>query len=241
MIKLLFISLGLTWGGHIFSQTTWEEMSWDEYAKFYETVGEKYDTDTYHINLRYSTYKGNESITPYESSLGYMGKKDGESYSYVMGILTLQNDEIKVTIDSINSVIAINHAPAELANQFSSEQFENSKQYIKSLAKKKDNEMTVLRLKYLDNAPIERMEFGFSRGSYIQYISTFYRDQKEYEDEEGNTLYDHVWLKMEYLKYTRNGNKEIVKIGDVLNKKSGDFTLTSDYKDFELIDLRYKQ
>lgn len=240
-LRFLIISLWFQWTGLAMAQTQWQEMSWDEYSAFYKNVGEKYDMEAYHIDLRYSTYKGHKSTTPFESSLGYMGRKGGQSYSYVMGILTLQDDEIKVTVDSINMVVAINHAPEELSNQFSSEQFENSKQYIKSIGKRSDGDLIVLNLKYIDNAPIERMEFGFNKRSYLQYISTYYRDKKEYEDEEGNTQYDYVWLKMEYLKHMRNWNEKIVTIADVLNRKSGEYTLTSDYKNFELIDLRYKQ
>ncbi len=75
--------------------------------------GKLNNENNYSINTEYHFYNSHSSSQPLKVMQGYYKKKDANYKSMAMGILTIQEDKLKVFVDSANKTITLTDADKE--------------------------------------------------------------------------------------------------------------------------------
>lgn len=219
----------------------WATMSWDDYTSLMESVSKKYEAEEYTLELVYKTYKGRQLQTPFEISSSYVQRSKTYDYSYLKGIVTIQNESLKITIDSNNQMIALNSGVPRVSQKDMLDQYSSSKELIKDIKQKEEKGSKVLEINYKQGSPIEKVQLSISRNQEIKDIIVFYTNKVDYEDDDGNEKSDYVVLQIEYQSFVPNKHlhKEL-SLNEVIVNKNNSPGLSDGFKDFELVDLRLK-
>lgn len=223
----------------VFGQS-WKNISWDEYSKRMGEVSAQYEADTYTQEITYKTYKGKQLQTPFEVTPSFTQRSKSYDYTYLKGIVTIQNEQMKVTIDSNNRMIAINNGVPRLDQSEALEQYTQNQEYITNIREKESREGLTIELIYKKNMPIEKVQVGIDRKGMLRELVVFYAQPKEYLDENGDLKSDFVILKVEYGSFSKKHLHEELSLNEVIVKGKEGLKLSSAFKEFELIDLRLK-
>lgn len=222
------------------AQSDWKTVEWEEFEKAMEVVSEQYSETIYSVDIRYSTFKGLKSTKPYETSVGYFQKNNEVKQNSILRVTTIEDAKHKVTLDSINKIIAINNVD-NTTNIVDIEQYKRSKDLVETLKRKEsDNSITYL-IKYKSNSPISHTKLVLKKTGELKNIVMYYAQEKEYRDENDELKKDYLWVKMDYFNYSKNLKNKEVKKSQLLIKSNNNFKLASSYKGFQLADLRYKK
>lgn len=241
MKSFVFILLLIAITSSAYSQDRWATTTWEIFEQTFDKASVQYKASQYYVDLKYSSFKGLNSTQPFETSIGYYQKNGKFQQNYIMGITTIQDDKIKLTLDSINQIVAINYAVGDLNNTLSKEEFEQSKKMIETLKKGESESGIKFQVNYVPTSPVRTIEYSFNKKGELKSMSIYYAEQKEYEDEEGNVKKDHVWLKIEFLRFENKIAKKELKISELVLESNNEFKLKPLYRDFELVDFRYKK
>lgn len=222
------------------SQSTWSEGTWGDFESRMEQVGHQYTVPQYSVGLTYSSYKGFESNTPFETAKGYYQKESKSIQSYIKGITVIQNGEIKVTVDSINNIVAVNHPDLKLDQAILLDDYRSTREMVESLQIKKGT-ITSYQINYNKYSPVKKVELMINLDHTLAEIIIYYAGEREYENEDGELESDNVWMKIKYSNYSKKIAHEQLEIEELVTIQNKEYVLNEGYKNFEFIDFRLKE
>ncbi len=236
-MKAVLVILSLFFSVLSFAQN-WENLTWSDYQSLMDEVSRSYDDEEYTLEMVYKTYKGRQLQTPFEVSPSYTQRSKSYDYSYLKGIVTIQNEKMKITIDSNNQMIAINNGAPRVSQEEMMGQYAQSKDFIETMKVKEENGGKTIEITYKKGAPVEKVQIDISRKRRIAEVIVFYASPVEYEDDDGNLKSDFVILKIEYKSFSNKHLYKEISLNEIIVDKKGSLSLSEGFKDFELVDLR---
>jgi hypothetical protein len=223
-------------------QQNWTSCKIDEVDAAHKKSDEFYAAlKTYTMKLTYSSFKGHESILPYESSEGYYRYDNGRSHTYVQGIHTYVGDKYKLIVDSARKTMVVTDKPTELSSELMQINYTNSKLYMTGTSKQVTNVATVYKMDFNDQVTYSSYSLSFATSGQLSDITVFYR--KEYPSDPKSPGAPKLKPKLKVAfgvpneKVTFNANTEF-NLTRFFTESKGNLKATAAYSSYQLIDSR---
>jgi hypothetical protein len=220
-----------------------QAISKDEFLKNLELASRQYQTESYSLKFKQSVFLSSDSLKPfYEASGQYKRGKGKEYRTETKGNLTVQNNDIKIVMDSATKLVLL-FEPDSLFNPITKENkgFYNSDATFFVTNSKDQSRYKVFY--HSPNFEYESMEFWVEKktGAVSKIVLQLVENNYTGESFEDETVEEPLLI-VEYqpqLKSKSNVNDFNINRFIVLEKDH--YVLTPELKDFTLDDLRYKE
>lgn len=245
-IKVLLVFLVLSTGFTLQSGkpvTEWKEISLNEYEKAWNEFNKYYSSKkSYSVDITYTSYKGYDATKEHEQMKGYH-KKDGSNFhNYIMGIRTIQNHQVKLTIDSINQSILVSDPDITKPIDGPVLSYEQMKKKVKSYKFHQQADGTLnYRVEYQKGTSFTATEIKASKDYFIKEIILFYSGEYNTDPDDENSKKTNPKLAITYSNFkkdiTINKNEFNIKPYVIIDNENK-IKLSELYKNYELLDLR---
>lgn len=196
---------------------------------------------TYSMSLTYSSYKGHDAVSPYESSNGYYYYDNGRSHTYAQGVHTYIGDKYKLILDSVRKTIIVTDKPTSLSSELMQINYANSKQYMTRTSKQIQGTATSYRMDFNEQVAYSSYTLAFAKSGQLTDITVFYR--KEYPSDPKTPGSPKLKPKLKVAfgipndKVQFNAKKEF-DLSQFVTDTKGALKLTASYSTYQLIDSR---
>ena len=199
---------------------------------------------TYSVNINYQTYdtKGSDEI--HDKSHGYMIKSGMYNKSRLLGIYTVQNDKIRVTIDSAKKTIQIANAFIFKDPGLSLNDYLKILTFCKVVKKSTENDIVGYRFETKNTQGLMAQEIFIENG-ITKEVDAYYANEHFYR-ENNDLKKEIVYPKLTVVFSDFNPKIKVIptdfnidKIVNLSNPKK--IVLTPNYKGYKLIDGRIKK
>lgn len=189
IVRVLYITVLVFSLGSLSAQTqlSWQPASKEETVAAYKKVCDWFiNTNSYSFSLKYTSYKSPTSNEVIESSEGSYKRSGKKFASVAIGIKTIQNEKVRIIIDTADKLIAIanpgNLSPAMQTSEELTKLLEN----VKLLRKKNSNGTTTYRIDFKKNELYDAYEFTINSKNLLEKLVYYYAEQtdKDYGDGE---------------------------------------------------------
>lgn len=205
------------------------------------------NTPSYFFKLKYASYKDYVTKEIIESSEGYYKRVTSNYSMEALGIKTVQNSKMKVTIDTANKTVTL-MSPASLSLTIAdAEQLETMLTNTKALRKIKTSKTSVsYRLDFNKNSLYEAYEFSVNDKGILERLTFYYSEQdntaNEYGQESPEKKGEKMKPRLEILFFgyevPANYSKSEFEDSWVVVSEKGKVHLTGAYKNYRLLDYR---
>lgn len=137
------------------------------------------------VDIVHQTYKGHTSAQPHDRSEGYF-KADGNQYhSYLAGIHTIQNKQLKFVVDTAGKLIVLADArPLNVATELNASHL-TAQKHIQACKKTTDKGLTLYRVEYKAPFEMEATELHLNLNHSIAAIHLYMRKALPLSNEKG--------------------------------------------------------
>lgn len=220
-----------------FSGIGQQEMSFEKMEEYYDLIHDYYSQKKYALDVSYSSYKGHESTVPEDDMSGYVIKEGDVIESYQLGIYSIQDDEIKLLIDSSEQYVGLTYPDTTNTQGFNKEAFEQSKLRMEKMLLNYEGRDAVVQFIYKAGYEYQNVTMKISPNGLVKEMTLYFSSDLEYETASGDKAKDKAKV---VVKSTPSSKKIKNEIESVIVKKSGEYALTSPFKSYELMDFRYQ-
>lgn len=134
----------------------------------YEGVG------AFSLDYTITVYRDASSVLPEQVMKGHVGSSQGRSWSTQPGMLTVQDERLRVLVDSAQRVVMVS-APTQdeayLGSAFSSKVISGAK----AIGTMRTNEGDVFRILFHDGAAIDAMEVTFDAKGWLRRVIVYWQ------------------------------------------------------------------
>jgi hypothetical protein len=220
-----------------------QAISKGEFLKNLELASKQYQKESFSVKFKQSVFLSSDSLKPFYEGYGLYKRGKGKEYrTETLGNLTIQNNDIKIVLDSVSKLVLL-FKPDSLFNPITKESgsFCNSESTFFITTTKEH-----LRYKVFYHSPnleYESMEFWVEKksGAISKMIIQMIEDNYTGESVDDETVEEPILI-VEYqpiLTLKSTLNEFNVNRFIVLDKNQ--YVLTPELKDFTLDDLRYQE
>lgn len=215
-----------------------DELTVEEIKANYKKVADYYDRD-YSLSVTYRSYIGHQSTVVEDKQTGFVVQHKDIIISGLLGAYSVQNDQIKVSIDSSEQMIGILY-PDTLHKSviFDQEQYELSKQRIKKAYTEKKRNETLMSFDFKPGFAYEKVSVLILPNGMIKEMTLYYASYTEYEDSNGMLQKEKAKVIISFSEKKQPG--KLLTPSDIVNETKNGWSLTEPFKGFELIDFRYQ-
>lgn len=240
--KLGLILLLMLGSGMLMAQNDWQEITQDELVKVYSEIGDFYfENDSYHVKFKYMSFKGHNSMTPHDQSIGYLKRQGKLVCNETLGVKTIQDEKVKVIIDMSNKMIGVYHPEKMYYSEVTPEMNKRSLTLGDKFFKKEVTGGVRYKVIFKESSKIEMAEFAITDEKFLKEMTTYFASELEWEDEKGEVKKSKAKLRIEYDLVSKGQLKEnIEKTSHYVQVRGDKAVLLNKYKGFELNDFRVK-
>lgn len=223
--------------------SVWENASKEEFLAASEKASIWFTKNTnFKVDIVYSSFKDHTSSNAHDVYLGFYKRQNNSFSSSAMGVLTIQNDKMRISVDSVNKLILlqnkteVNQAPADMKS--SSELLDR----VKSIKKQKlENGDISYRLDFKPNELYSAYEFTINNKGMLVSMKYLYSKELKSEEED-KVIKGKPRLEVSFSNYQTdlkfNYEKEFSE--QIYLKEDGkNIVLNDSYKKYEFKDYRY--
>src|ERR1043166_1914260 len=133
--RISIIMVLIAWQSVAFAGA-WEASSKAEVSSVYEKALNWYSSNSNcQVNVRYSSFKDHTTSKAYDESFGYFKKNKDQIRSSALGIVTIQNAQCNIIVDSASQLIVIKNKSDMSRSLFDAEAFTASLEKVKVFKK----------------------------------------------------------------------------------------------------------
>jgi hypothetical protein len=225
-----------------FSQTlNWTDITMEELSdKFIQTNQWYTQNTTYSFDITYDSYENYTTSVPVEEKKGVFVKKDESFFSILMGIVTIQNDQQKITVDSANKYITVNGADKSISQAVNVNEYLNYLKFSERMSKKDMGNTTIYRVDLGRAAQIKAYELTIDNEGYVVRIVYYYvlptngSTPAEKSKPRLEISFSNINLKPNVNNIDFSGRNYITSDGQKISAASG-------YQSYKIIDNRIKK
>ncbi|MBL7884300.1 MAG: hypothetical protein JNL69_09535 [Bacteroidia bacterium] len=200
-------------------------------------------TKSYRVNITFNSYLNHTSTVSHDKAEGYY-KRDGNNFSSsAMGVHALQNDRIRITVDSINQLIVINNKSEVSQIPVDISSFSMLLEMAVAIKKQKsDNGLQTFKIELDKNNLYKSYEFTVNEKGLLKNIKYYYNQELKADEDDENSIKGKPRVEIVFNNYETSVkfNPEV----DFSEKKyfkeeNNKILLKDNYKKFEVKDYRF--
>lgn len=159
-----------------------------EKAEFIESYKKAWaimtETECYSFKLRYLSFSDHKTKFPTETASGFYTKSGNNYHSYILGVKTVQNASVKISIDSIEKLIILSNPDKITIPITNTEQLEELIDNTKKVSKRNENKSTVYKIDFKPNDLYESYELKLNEHGVTERMTFFYSTIRDRDYEE---------------------------------------------------------
>jgi hypothetical protein len=226
----------------LFNSGEWVKVDQKEWLDAVRLGGKWFiDHKKYEVSIHYESFADYESPISKDASEGYYRRSGSDSHSFALGIHTIQNERMKIVIDSSRKIIMIsNRDTSERSSPYSYSDVIKMLENTKALSKQVTEKESTFRIEFNANSPYWRYEVVLDKGHQIKKIKMFLNTEVSPNEDDLKALKTKPRIELTLFNYkgepafTHSEFDESVYV----SKKDDHFVATSRYEKYRLRDMR---
>jgi len=167
---------------------TWVNVQKEEVLQDFTAVRNWFaKNQSYQLNLKYCSFENYTTIKSADESVGYFKKSKLNYHSVMMGIETVQNEKIRVIVDSVNKTILLAESGKELQNPFGEGLYSKMLDKCRALKKMDGPSEKKLRIEFPLTFHMDSYEIAIEKKEFIKKITLYYMKAISAEEDDKNT------------------------------------------------------
>ncbi|MDF2450525.1 MAG: hypothetical protein K0S26_29 [Bacteroidota bacterium] len=224
----------------------WEIASKEEVM----TVSQKYSewflkNLNYKVDINYASYSDHNSATAHDEFSGFYKRNNNNFHTLAMGVNTIQNEKMKLSIDTISRFIVLNNKIAIDQSPVNTKDFSTLLDNAKSIKKQKTNTGEIIyRSDFKPNAVYSAYEFKINSKGLLVLMKYYYSKELKDETPSGSIVKGKPRLEVSFNNYQTNVSFNYEKDFSekkYLREEGKKIVLNNKYKNFELKDYRFSE
>jgi len=245
MVFKLYISVFITALSVAKPTDNWNIITVDEMSKEIKKIEAFYkNTPAYSVSVTHASYKSYTATSSEDKMNGYFMKDAKNNYhSYVLGIHSVQNNKIKITVDSLNKSILINEPDKAFTKEVKVKEIEQMLKICTSVKKQNGTEISKYRFEFGKGTQYAAYEIWVNMDSRLQKIILYFNAEFPSDPDNDKSVKTKPRAEIVFSNY-KTGIKPVYK--DHFDetkyiKLSGDkYIPTEKFKNYKVYDLRAK-
>jgi hypothetical protein len=192
-------------------------------------------TPTFSLAVTHSIYAGHTSTQPYEQSVGYYRKYAGGYHSRILTIHTIQNKNVRITLDTSEKVMLVANAqPA--AGGVSAEEYLEALKKCTALRAAATAKGSVLQMEFGKHSRVTLYEIEFDKSGRFASVKVLYAN--EVQSEEGTPVKPKLVITFDkYSTAPAEGRSELNE-GRYYTKQGNELIAMPAFAGYNLLDQR---
>jgi hypothetical protein len=216
---------------------SWSPATREELKASLEGMDKKMNAmDHYQVNITHLSYEDHASDLVHEKASGYYRRDKKCYHSLVLGIQSIQNENLRLVVDTVARRIIIGNPDASLERQSSPELRDLAFDRCKSISKSDDKNIRSYRMVFPDDYSLSSCTISSDSQYRLQEILILYNRKVK------NTEHKEVKPKMKIIFSEWNESLRFqpgeFSEAPYLIKDGNKYRLTNTYKAYKLIDQR---
>lgn len=202
------------------------------------------DNVGYSFSISHVTYKNYTTTTAEDKMTGYFIKDAKNNYhSYILGVRTIQNSKVKITVDSINKSIQINTPDRSFTKEVKLSEVENMLK-ICSVVKKQDvSSGKKFRMEFAKTKKYSAYEVWVNSSSQLEKLVMYFNAEFPSDPNDEKSAKTKPRAEVLFTNY-KTGLKPVYKDyfdeTKYVTAKGDTYVGATNYKDYKIYDLRVK-
>ncbi|HEX8517252.1 MAG TPA: hypothetical protein VF868_13730 [Bacteroidia bacterium] len=169
-----------------------EPVSKTDFMKSYrKATGWFSSTQKFSVSVAYASYKDHSSLTPFERSSGVYMKDGKKVMTNIMGIKTVENENVRFSVDTTDRIIIITNRQDQDAAIISMEAFESMLDQVKALRMQKlPSGAATYFIEFKPDALYAMLEITLNEKGLLEketfYYATEMKEETDEADQYGN-------------------------------------------------------
>ncbi|MBL0048942.1 MAG: hypothetical protein IPP32_12695 [Bacteroidetes bacterium] len=155
----------------------WVNISKDEMAQILVRISNWYKNDAYSISIAHNSYNDFSSLSPFEKSFGYVKKNKTNFHSFLLGVHSIQNENVKLVIDSASKQMTLAFADKQLESVFTAEDYILTLNYCTSILQRNLESEKIYRLEFDEKNMVGAYEFKLNKQGLLKSIVIYYNHE----------------------------------------------------------------
>lgn len=212
-------------------------ISFSEMEELFNDIKQFYQNDKYWISMYYASFKGHDGKFPEDEFKGFVKKKGDIIESYSPSGFTVQNNDVKILVDSSEMFIGLTYVDTIESMQFNIEVFEMGTYNIQESQLRWSGRTRILDLKFRPGYTYEKIEMSILPSGMISKMVMLFSSEIQ-ETESGEKAKPKIVV--DYM--LMNDPVVIHALNEFISVSGKNYSLSPSFKkqNFELIDFRYK-
>ena len=237
---LLCISIGLS-----AQQAGQSNVSLGQINILFKAIKENYrDMEFYSMDVIHSSYVDYQSVVPYEKSIGYFMKRKNNYCSLLMGVTTIQNEKIKLSVNPQKKFISISSPDEYMKAVFTQADFDLFSRFITSMKRDIIGDLATYRIEYKKGLSLSFYEMTVNNRNIITRMKLFYEREIAVDSENPKSKRSKPRMEIEFtnIKYgEQQSESRKFDTGKYIHLENGKYALSDEFKDYRLVDMRVKK
>ena len=224
-----------------FAIQEWSEKTATEANQLLLNVQEFFvKTNSYEVTITYQSFTGDLNTKPFESSIGFLKKKGEKIHMYNFGKRVIQDDKLRVTVDSTFQIIQVGN---KLKNQtMGLDRLEGAlKDQIQKVKYRITERGSDWQIYFKEEAVLELYQISVSKDySPIEVLMVQRKEHAIEGDAKGRTAKPKVLIRYSNYKKNTNISDQQFTYDKYITIEKGKVASTKAYNSYQLIDTRTK-
>ncbi len=184
-MKKLVLFLGLScWLSMAFAQSSWQTITLDELDLVLAEMAKSYQSKSYRFETRHQSFKGHQSVEPYDEMTGFFAKSGAKYHAKLLGSEVFQDQKHKVVIQHQLQQLQLHLADAPLVTDFSDLTGQFPAGYgevsVRTIGQQRE-----YRLRYQEGSKVAWMTFRLTADHFLSEMVMYLQESIAWEDTEG--------------------------------------------------------
>jgi hypothetical protein len=199
--------------------------------------------DKFSFNITYSSFKEHLEKIPYETLHGYVVKDGKNNFSNINGVVTMQNNRIRIVVDSARRSIKISNPLEGPEPVLSVEEYIKSIGVCKEVKRKEENKLIGYRFEPKALKGIVAQEIYLDENFLNKTVIFYVNEHTTRQNNEliKQTVFPRLEISITDFKKLTKADSKLFNEKDFMEIDGEKVTLNSKYKNFKFFDGRYKK
>ena len=220
----------------------WQVMDKKELALLLTGMNDKYQKSNYYFDVTYSLYSDHTKSGLVEKTTGYAKKYLGNYSGLNNDILTIQDANFKLILDSTEKIIMIRNTDTSFFSLFEYKVLELVEFAMSVKKKRKNNELQVSF--EMNDYKATSYIINIADGKYVSWfeIYFFYNPFEDPLNPDESKVQNKYLLRVDFSNHNwkyKPGPKDF-SMNEILKMKGNDILVSEAFSDYELMDLRFQ-
>jgi|GEM_PF-6485381 len=241
--KAFIISFVFVFCTGMVSAGGWSKITRADFDKAMDNVETFFSThQKYSFTVVHTSYKGYDASDAFDKMKGYF-HRDGYNYhSMLVGIQTIQNNQIRVIVDTLNKSVMVTAPVVWKKTEVMMINYETASSFVTSYKMMSTVNGTLYRVEFNDSLPrYTAYEVEVGKDNAIKTIVMYFKSSYKVDQAHPNAPLAHPKVRIDFEDYNEKAafGKNEFDPSRYVTEQGGKYVLSSAYKGYRLTDGRF--